>query len=172
MSHDYDPAWDYPCIDIESVDDIPPYEWESVLHAADHVKRVLAPAMGFQEGIEIFFVEPYGLTGASAEHSVVAIYCNGTSSRPAIGFDITAMKEICDEEDLDLVHQFHVSAAHELAHAYQEAAGLDSDHEHGFDEDDAEVFGRLWADERAIDLTILNPLAQDATQSRAPSRGT
>lgn len=114
------------------------------------------PALGFEEGFEAFFVEPLGFTHASQGDVVLAVYCNGTSSRPVVGFDLAELKRGCKEEGLGFAHQFAISLAHELAHAYQEACGDAVEDDHGFDEDAAEIFARTWADDGIVDLALLN----------------
>lgn len=177
MSHDYDPCWDYPVIELDDVQGLNEFVKKRVNDIIAEAEYTLAPAMGLKEGFDVFFVEPMGLSSFSQLKSAVAVYCNGTSSRPVIGFDLTHMAEVCEEDGIDLVKQIEVSLAHELGHAYQEAAGVD--HHHGndadggdddndaayshsadlpaFDEDAAETFGRNWADFREIELWRLNP---------------
>lgn len=154
MSHDYQPSWDYPVIEFAEIRDLSPENRTAIEAVIEIVKKDLAPAMGFAE-IEVFFAEHLTVTPAGAE--AVALYCNGTSSRPVVGFDLGAMGSACEENELSLVHQFKVSIAHELGHAYQESAGLDHDHDDGFDEDDAEQFGRDWADHGDVNLWLLDP---------------
>jgi len=157
MSHDYDPNWDYPCIELDAVEDLTDADREGILQCIERAKKDLAPVMGFTEGFEVFFTEQMGLSSPQEDRTGVAVYCNGTNSRPVVGFDLWHMKEVCDEEGLGLVHQFELSLAHELGHAYQESCGLDHEHDAGFDEDDAEQFGVNWADYRVIELWRLNP---------------
>lgn len=97
-----------------------------------------------------------GLHGAAGSE-VVAVYCNGTSSRPVIGIDLYLLKLVSEDENLNWLHQFELSLAHELGHAYQETLGLDHEDEHGFDEDDAEAFGIAWADHKEVSLWLLDP---------------
>lgn len=154
MSHDYQPSWDYPVIELSESVGLSPSDRTAIEAVIEDVKKGLAPAMGFPE-IEVFFAEHLTLTACG--DAAVAVYCNGTASRPVVGFDLAAMGETCDEEGLSLVHQFKISIAHELGHAYQESLGLDHEHEDGFDEDDAEEFGRDWADIGEIKLWLLDP---------------
>lgn len=104
----------------------------------ERARSDLAPALGFkgESTFEVFFSEYMGLHGDMGSE-VVAVYCNGTSSRPII----------------------EISLAHELGHAYQESLGLDYEHAHGFNEDDAEDFGVTWADYKEIRLWLLDPEA-------------
>lgn len=165
MSHDYAPSWDYPVIELQDVPDLTDRQRQLIAAAIEEFmdpatgqSRGLARAMGFEE-IEIFFVEPLGLsTGQQINegHGAVAIYCSGTSSRPVVGFDLVEMDLVCQEEGLSLAHEFRISVAHELAHAYQESLGMDHEHEQGFDEDDAESFARQWADTGVADLAMLS----------------
>lgn len=158
MSHDYDPSWDYPVVELDAVPGLSPEDKTRVRHAIDTLKTSLACALGFTE-LEVFFVEPMGLTSAqdmNAGRSAVAVYCNGTSSRPVLGLDLAHMAEICQEESLDLLHQVRLSLAHELAHAYQETLGLDVEHEEGFNEDDAEAFARAWVDNGELQVGRLH----------------
>lgn len=154
MSHDYEPSWDYPVIELSEVVDLSLAERTEIEAVIEDVKKNLAPALDFDD-IEVFFAEH--LTLAECGEPAVAVYCNGTSSRPVVGFDLFAMKSTCEEEGLSLIQQFKVSIAHELGHAYQESLGLDHEHDHGFDEDEAEEFGRDWADLGEIRLWLLNP---------------
>lgn len=164
MSHDYDPSWDYPAIELDEIENISEVEKTSIVSVIERVRKDLAPALGDAEfcDFEAFFVDVEGL-----DHGRVAVYANGTASRPVMGFDLVLMKRHCEEHGLDLTHQFELSLAHELGHAYQESCGLDHDHEvGGFDEDDAEGFGRIWADRGVIDLRLLDP---DAAPPSSPS---
>ena len=159
MSHDYDPSWDYPVIELEDVRDIDEAVKARIREVIQRATEQLAPAMGLDEGFEAFFVEPLGLSSIDRADTTttVAVYCNGTGSRPVVGFDLTEMQDVCEEEGLCLVQQFELSLAHELGHGYQERAGLGDDHAHGFDEDDAEAFGIAWADHKEIELWRLDP---------------
>lgn len=184
MSHDYDPNWDYPVCELSDyvgLGTLSESEAAQIESEVERIRRELAPAMGFP-GVEVFFVEACGLGLAekspdaarrndavetSDDGSVVAVYCNGTSSRPVIGIDVTLTKEICADEGADFMTQIRVSLAHELGHAYQEALGFDHENEHGFDEDDAEEFARNWADWGEISLWLLNPeIGRPGTQDR------
>ena len=158
MSHDYDPSWDYPVIELSEVVDMSDLERKSVRDIIARVRRDLSPALGFtdESDFEVFFSEYMGLHG-EAGSEVLAVYCNGTSSRPVVGFDLQLIRDSAEEEGLNWLHQFELSLAHELGHAYQESMGLDDDHEHGFDEDDAEAFGVAWADLKEIHIWLLNP---------------
>lgn len=156
MSHDYQPSWDYPCIELKEIEELTVSEREGIERAIELANQKLVPAMGFTEGIQVFFAESLGLSRINRETSV-AVYCNGTSSLPVVGFDLSHMRAICEEEGLNLVHQFEISLAHELGHAYQEACGLDDEHDDGFNEDNAEQFGIRWVDFREIELWRLNP---------------
>lgn len=149
--HDYEPSWDYPVVEIESLDEIDPMDRDRIGRIVSKAKSDLAPAMGF-EGFDVFFVEACGIHGGQS----VAVYCSGTSSHPVVGFDLTLMRQGCEDEAIGFLHQFEISLAHELAHAYQESIGLDHDHEDGLDEDDAETFARDWADYRSISLHLLD----------------
>jgi hypothetical protein len=170
VSHDYQPSWDYPCIELQDIDGLSDSERAAIEQVIERAKAELAPAMGFGEGFEVFFAEALGLDADTREPSV-AVYCNGTNSRPVVGFDLASMREVCKDEGLGLVHQFEVSLAHELGHAYQESCGFDHEHERGFDEDTAEEFGVLWADYRVIELWRLNPeLPRPAPKTAAPRR--
>lgn len=157
MSHDYDPNWDYPCIELQEIEDLTPCDRVEIERVIERAKQELAPAMGFDEGFEVFFAEYLGRSSGDPADFPVAVYCNGTSSRPVVGFDLALMRDVCVQEGLGLSRQFELSLAHELGHAYQEACGQDHEHEDGFDEDDAEQFGVLWADFREIQLWRLNP---------------
>lgn len=170
MSHDYDPNWDYPCVDLHAITVLNDLERQGISNAIRLAAEKLAPVLGFDEGFEVFFVEPLGLSNVQSDDIAVAVYCNGTQSRPVVGFDLASMHEVCMEEGLGLVHQFELSLAHELGHAYQEACGLGHDHAAGFDEDSAEQFGIEWVDFRRIDLGLLNPPARSARPARRKLR--
>lgn len=150
--HDYDPNWDYPVIEIDDVQELTPFEKARVQEIISHVRVELAPALSL-DNFEAFFTEVCGIHGGQAH----GIYCNGTSSRPVIGFDLQLLKQSCDEHGESFTRQFEIALAHELAHAYQESLGLDHEHEDGFDEDDAEEFARNWVDWRSIDLHLIDP---------------
>lgn len=152
MSHDYRPHDDYPVIELDEVIALSVPDRAAIETAIERVRHQLVPALSFADNnVEIFFVEPMGLGGED-----VARYCNGTSSRPVVGFDLALLAQICQEEGHSLAWQFECSLAHELAHAYQESIGLDHDHEAGFDEDDAEMFGLYWAGTGLVDLELLD----------------
>lgn len=165
MSHDYQPHWDYPTVELDEVQCLSAQERRDIEHVIARVRSRLVPALGFEsEEITVFFVEPDGLG-----IDTVALYCNGTSSRPVVGFDLESKKRLCQEEGLSLAHQFEVSLAHELAHAFQDSIGLGHEQVHGFDEDDAEAFGRAWADRGIIDLGLLE-VAQRNEQACEPCK--
>lgn len=167
MSHDYQASWDYPVIELEDVIGIDEAVKARIREVIQLATDQLAPAMGLDEGFEAFFVEPLGLSSIDRADTTVAVYCNGTGSRPVIGFDLSEMQCICEEEGLCLVQQFELSLAHELGHGYQERAGLDDEHAHGFDEDDAEAFGIAWADRKEICPWLLDPeVARPGTKSK------
>jgi hypothetical protein len=161
MSHDYDPNWDYPVVELSSLDEISEADAAGILAAIELAKASLAPAMGFEQGFDVFWVEPMGLTSFKQLDTAVAVYCSGTNSRPVVGFDLTQLKCCCQEDELSLVEQFEISLAHELAHAYQESIGQgweshhDEDSCSAFDEDEAEEFGRIWARKKQISLHLL-----------------
>lgn len=158
MSHDYDPSWDYPLAELSDIEDLSDADKKAIEAVILRIRSDLVPALTFNKENEIvvFFSEPMGLHGAAGSE-VMAIYCNGTQSRPVVGFDLQLMRDFCSENNLNFIQQFEVSLAHELAHAYQESAGLDDDHANGFDEDDAEAFGVAWTDYREIALWLLDP---------------
>lgn len=155
MSHDYEPNWDYPCIDLADVADLSASERAIVTGIVERVRRDLAPSLGFDQGFEVFYAETLGMSGDG--HGVFGIYCNGTNSRPVVGFELSLLKYECESRGLDFSHQFEVTLAHELAHAYQESCGLNHEHEGGFDEDGAEAFAVRWTDAGVIELWRLNP---------------
>lgn len=157
--HDYDPSWDYPVMELAQLTDLSTSEREDVERAVNRVRSELAPSLDFvgERAFEVFYTEPFGLL-TNAQESV-AVFCSGTSSRPVIGLDLVHMKQICDECSLDFYGQVCISLAHELAHAYQEAAGVAHEDE-AFDEDAAETFARDWADLGKVQLDLLDPTEQ------------
>jgi hypothetical protein len=153
LSHDFDPAWDYPVIEMDDVPGLSPEVRHQVREAISQMNQ-LGQALGFQD-IEVFFVEPMGLSSGqdlNAGHERVAVYCSGTSSRPVLGLDLALITQVCEQESLNLVEQIRLSVAHELAHAYQESLGLDHEHPEGFDEDDAETFARSWVERGELQM--------------------
>ena len=152
--HDYTPSWDYPVIELVEVPNLDEVSRMQLLAVVERANLELTKPLGLEEGFEVFFVEPMGLSGVSGESDVLAVYCNGTSSRPVVGFDLVSMRAACEESGLSFVHQFTVSLGHELAHAFQEAAGVAGE-DRDFDEDHAETFGRRWADDGHIDTSLL-----------------
>ena len=164
MSHDYEPSWDYPVVDLDALIAMGVTQAEhkaSIERAIESAKSALLVPMGF-DGCEVFFVEPQSfprIPGADLEEPVqpLAIYCCGTSSWPVIGIDLDSIIQEFSENMLEVLVQIRTTVAHELAHAYQESCGFYD--EHGFDEDDAEEFAREWADTGAINLWMLDPLA-------------
>ena len=181
MSHDYEPSWDYPVIELCEVD-ISQADKDVIEKIVDDAKSTLAPAMGFDE-IEVFFTESMGLTSFLADSpDVMGIYCNGTSSLPVVGFDLKLLSQLSEENNSCFIQEFKISIAHELAHAYQESIGADNNHDNNhdsdcdndcdseygngtgldierhavFDEDAAEAFGREWAECGSVNLDILN----------------
>lgn len=167
MSHDYDPAWDYPVLELRDVPGLDEKEALCVEQILVQARRSLSPALGFEQGFEAFFVEPLGFTHGRTGPLALAVFCNGTSSRPVVGFDLSELKRECQELDLGFGHQFAISLAHELAHAYQEACGAE-DEESGFDEDEAELFARLWAESGQVDLSLLGCGAAQAQAFDSP----
>lgn len=167
--HDYDPSWDCPTVEPSEIQGLDEADQTAASHIIDRVRAQLAPALGLAN-FEVFYVEACGIDGGAAH----AVYCNGTASRPIVGLDLLLIKQACDEEGESFARQLEIALAHELAHAYQESIGLDHEHDHGFDEDDAEEFAREWTDWRAINLHLLNPeLAKpsaDPTPAAAPIR--
>lgn len=129
--HDYDPTWDY-----EVLEDRPGGALGLLLDEVEAAARgEILPALGMP-GMDLFLAAEGGL-GEGA----LGRYIDGTSTWPVIGLDLAALEERCGREGLDLRHEIRATVAHELAHAWQEAAGLD-DSEH---EDEAEEFGQVWA---------------------------
>lgn len=152
MSHDYDPNWDYPVVEI----DHPCLELSDSTQTAlkkciTEARESLLPLMNFSEGMDVFFVEPGGLG-----LGVIAIYCIGTYSKPVVGFDIDAIQSLCKEEGMGFITQFELSLSHELGHAYQESVGLNENHKRGFNEEDAEEFARCWVDEGVVRVDVLS----------------
>jgi hypothetical protein len=83
LSHDFDPSWDYPVVELDAVRGLSSEDKTRVRHAIDTLKTSLACALGFT-AIEVFFVEPMGLTAAqdmNAGRSVVAVYAQSTIGR-------------------------------------------------------------------------------------------
>lgn len=158
MSHDYDANWDYEAVDLDDVEDIGTAIKLQIVAVVAKVREKLAPLIGDAEfcSFEVFFVQEMGLHHDVGDENV-AIYVNGTASRPVVGFDLALMARCCEAEGLNLVHQFELSLAHELGHAYQESAGLGHEHGDGFHEDGAESFGIQWADRGVVELWRLDP---------------
>lgn len=146
--HDYDPNWDYLVCELDDVPNISAADRQEVLKLIEATKQVLLPMMGFSD-MEVFFVEPGGFGRYEDESSRLAVYCNGTSSRPVIGLDLDAIQIGCNEMGISFLQQVEVSIAHELAHAYQETVGAEDRHDFG--EDSAEEFARNWIDFREVD---------------------
>lgn len=151
MSHDYQPSWDYPVVELGDLN-VSTEHAKAIDLAISQAQQDLSLLFGFSD-FEVFFVEPGGLTNGHSLHDAVAVYCNGTSSRPVIGFDVQTMLDVCNDEGLDFSKEFRTSIAHELAHAYQETLGIE--HYDHADEDEAEIFGKRWGYEDQIDLTLL-----------------
>lgn len=150
MAHDYDPCWDYPVIDLESVL-LPAAARSAARVAVDAVVQELAPQFGFDQ-VEVFFVEAYGLSSAAAES--VGVYVSGTCSSPVVGLDLALIADVCEAECLEFSQQVSVTVAHELAHAFQESLGVFDD---GLDEDSAEAFARSWVHDSVFDSSCLHP---------------
>lgn len=161
MSHDYDPCWDYPVIDLDEHTDISKEDIILVKGVIERTRNNLGPQMTFfgESAFEVFFVEEMGLH-AAVDSEVFAVYCNGTSSRPVVGFDLYLIQSACEEAGESWLRQFEISLAHELAHAYQESMGAENDD--WADEDAAEEFARNWVDFGDVDLSLLQkPLDAD-----------
>ncbi len=154
MSHDYQPSWDYPVVELQEIDAAKDHSLEIQKAIADATQE-LTYLLGFEE-FEVFYVEPGGLTNGFSLHDAVAVYCNGTSSRPVIGIDVATLAEICEHEGLDFSKEFRTCIAHELVHAYQETLGIE--HYEDEEEDEAEVFAKLWGYDGTIDLPRLQML--------------
>ena len=140
--HDYDPSWDYEVVETPPCDHV-----ILVQLALDEAERTGLLATLRLARPNIFHTEIDGLVGAFGR------YCDGTSSLPVIGLDLTGLQEWCDARGDIIEREVEATIAHELAHAWQDAAGLDQ----GSDECEAaaERFGQAWAYERAIAMDIL-----------------
>lgn len=139
--HDYDPNWDY-----EALDTRPGGKLGTMLDEAEAEARDdLLPALGLR-GMDVFLVAEGGLRDGA-----MGRYVDGTASWPVIGLDLAAIAARAEDEALDLRDEIRITIAHELAHGWQEAAGLD-DGEH---EDVAERFARVWAAGGGADISIL-----------------
>ena len=148
MSHDYEPHWDYPVIeDISELDNLSKNDL-SLLHACVAKAQALNGPLGFEQPLEVFFTGQDGF-----DEDIVGVYCQGTSSRPIIVIDPTAIRERCDS-DSDFVRELLTTIGHEAGHAYQDQYGGLA-HEEGI-EDDAEAFGREWAESGAVNIELLD----------------
>ena len=151
MSHDYSPDWDYPVEELTSFTCLSEAEKQIVNDVVDRVKDELATQMGFEEGLEVFFVARGGL---GDQGNRVGLFCSGTSSRPVLGVDLELLKSSCLEKDASFEQELTVTLAHEMGHAYQESVGLEMHDAQDSHEDEAEAFARIWADTGVLRLDL------------------
>lgn len=138
--HDYQAEWDY---DVVEPSDIARKTLAAVEPA---IRAEILPALGIA-GMTITFV--HGLGGDLAR------YCSGTASWPVIVIDFEAHLAGCRNFNLSIPQQLKATIVHELAHAYQEAMGIE---EHDDEtEDQAEAFARDYVVRANIDLDLLSP---------------
>lgn len=152
MSHDYDPHWDYEPIAMALAlpDEMDQAKMSALLIALD---TKLSARLGFSEGFEAFYVAHGGLNQGHDESPRLAVYCDGTSSRPVLGLDIAAIRQGCEEHGLDLFKQIAISIVHELGHAFEETMGGPAK-DGQFDEDAAEAFARKVIETGTVDLSM------------------
>jgi hypothetical protein len=139
MTHDYDPMDDYEV--YENVD-------PGIIYLVNGIKRnrlaQVCQALNLNPDFEIFFVEQNGLGGD------VGKYIDGTSSRPVIGLDISLIMDFAVEHDDSWLMHTEATLVHELAHAFQDSAGL------ARNEKKAEAFAKKWVLENVADISILS----------------
>lgn len=151
MSHDYSPDWDYPVEELTSFTCLSAAEKQIVSDVVERVRDELASQMGFDEGLEVFFVANGGL---GEQGNRVGLFCSGTSSRPVLGVDLELLKASCLEKNASFEQEMTVTLAHELGHAYQESMGLDMHDAQDSHEDETEEFARIWADSGVVRLDL------------------
>jgi hypothetical protein len=111
-------------------------------------------ALDLNPAYTVFFVERGGL------HGDVGRYIDGTSSQPVIGLDLQAIMDFAEEYAIHWLTQVEATIAHELAHAFQDSAGLSRS------EKRAEAFARKWTLEGIADVSILSKSHGLATRGR------
>lgn len=162
MGRAYQPAWDYPVVELDELDGIDPTEMAAVRRAIAQAGSELAPGLGI-EPAQVFFVERGGLAGERVGQpegiGVVSVFCAGTGSRPFIGLDLQLMKTVCADEWLDLLHEVRTSLALEMAHAWMEVHVEELELPFAREDEDAAVaFARDWALGLGIVFAHLDPL--------------
>lgn len=148
MSHDYDPSWDYEVIELGDEDSLTAQDKGGISDVIVHTRETLEKKFGFEEPCKVFFAKD--LRGA------VAVFIDGTSGQPILGFDVASMNQVCEEEGLGFVHQFQISLANVMAHAYMESVAGSSEEEKEARSQAAEEFARDWADYRDDSLEVLD----------------
>lgn len=138
MSHDYQPHWDYPVIKPAAAD-------QALIDAAiAAVKKDICPLLGI-ENFSVFCVKSGGF-----RRGIVGIYVDGTASEPVVGIDIASLKKSSARYGIDWEPQITATLVHELAHAYEEAIGINF-----HDEDAVENFARAYVMDGEVDGTLL-----------------
>jgi len=132
-THDYDPEWDYephesPNKDMKGIVE------KTVLE----MREKLLPQLRLFKNFTVFYAAPHSLGGKLGRYS------NGTVSEPVIVLDTEAIRGACEKYDLPVELGVETTIAHELAHAIQEAEGLEDD------EEQAEEFARQWHYNRTV----------------------
>lgn len=139
MTHDYNPMDDYPV--EENID-------PGILYLVHGIRRnrlaQVCNILNLSPDFEIFFVEQNGLGGD------VGKYIDGTSSQPVIGLDLHIIMDFAEEHDGHWLTHVEATLAHELAHAFQDSAGL------ARNEKKAEAFAKKWVLEGTADISILS----------------
>lgn len=120
IPHDYEPGWDY----LEDEDPDPAVveivtQAEAALRGGGWMERL---EIG---GLSVFFVEQ-GQLHSPQRGRAIAVYVSGTAAWPFIGIDATEHLLVSEDEG-HLRWGIATSLLHELAHAREEALGIDVD---------------------------------------------
>jgi len=120
IPHDYAPTWDY----LEDEDPDPGVvgivqQAEAALRTGGWLERLGIP------GFSVFFVE-MGQFRSEQRGPAIAVYVSGTASWPFVGIDAGEHLHAAEDEG-HLRWGLATSLLHELAHAHEEALGIDVD---------------------------------------------
>ena len=121
--HDYQISWDH-----ETDENVDQGIRNAIEEYTQELNSKLLPKLGIFRSFKVEFVN-------SLYHEAIAQYISGTYSSPVVVIDVGNTKAYCDSSDgSECGRTIKMSILHELAHAIQEASGVD------LDEDQAEDF--------------------------------
>lgn len=122
QGHDYDAGWDYEI-------DEQPQLMQMVNNIVAKLKSNLLPAIRVFRDFNVQFVTGLDDLGR---------YAYGTYSHPVVMLDMKNIQQSCERHGVECELGIETTIVHELAHAIQEAHGME------MDEEEAEEFARQW----------------------------